>query len=127
MDPYQQIAKKLGECTSLDELTEGLEHLLNGGYGVWKDGELYSIRQLVSRVNGLKIEIYSNEHSPPHFHVKGGDIDASFSIVDCALIAGKISGRERKLIEWWHSNGKQSLVNVWNSTRPTDCSVGPIK
>jgi hypothetical protein len=32
---------------------------------------------------GLKMEIRSDEHPPPHFHVLYGNEDASFSIIDC--------------------------------------------
>ncbi|TMN95148.1 DUF4160 domain-containing protein [Pseudoalteromonas sp. S558] len=126
MNPYQLIADKLSNAESLEELTKGLEHLLSGGYSIWEDGELYSIRQLVAKVNGLKIEIYSNEHPPPHFHVKGGDIKASFSIIDCEQLEGKVGRREKALIKWWHSKGKEKLIEIWNSTRPSDCTVGAI-
>ncbi len=126
MNPYEIIADRLSKADSLDELTKGLEHLLSGGYAVWEDGELYSIRQLVAKVNGLKIEIYSNEHPPPHFHIKGGGINASFSILDCQHLEGEVGSREKALIEWWHSKGKNKLIEIWNKTRPSDCPVGPI-
>ena len=51
-------------------------------------------RHLVERKGNIKIEVYSNEHSPPHFHVKGSEINASFSIRDCELIDGSISRKE---------------------------------
>lgn len=123
---YELIARKLKNADSLEELTKGLEHLLNGGYAIWEDGELYSIRQLVAKVNGLKIEIYSNEHPPPHFHIKGGNINAAFSIIDCEQLEGKVSRREKELIKWWHKQGKDRLIDIWNSTRPTNCPVGEI-
>ena len=126
MTPYQLIADKLSKAESLEELTKGLEHLLSAGYGVWEDGELYNIRQLVAKVNGLKIEIYSNEHPPPHFHVKGGGINASFSILDCEHLDGQVSKREKTLIQWWHKHGKEKLIEIWNSTRPSNCTVGII-
>jgi len=115
MTPYQLIAKKISDSESLEDLAEGLEHILSGGYGVCEDGELYSIRHLVAKVNGLTIEIYSNEHPPPHFHVKGGGINVSFSIEDCSLLNGKINRNDEKLIEWWHKQGKNQLIEIWNS------------
>lgn len=114
------------EAHSLEEATAALEHLLSGGYSVTADGRLYNIRQLVARVNGLRIEIFSREHPPPHFHVRGGGVDATFSITDCSLQGGKIGGRERALIEWWFERSRPVLVSTWNSTRPSDCPVGPI-
>lgn len=124
MNPYEQIENSVLNSRSLDDLARCLYGLLNGNYSVWTDGSLYSIKQLVSMQGGLRIEIYSNEHPPPHFHVKGGDINASFAIEDCDLIAGALDGRRKALIEWWHKRSKNKLIEVWNVTRPSDCSVG---
>jgi hypothetical protein len=126
MNPYEQIENKAKEASSLDELAESLHVLLNGNYSVWEDGTLYNIKQLVARYKGLKIEIYPNEHPPPHFHVKCGDISVSFSIENCELLEGKLDGRRTGLIEWWHKRTKEKLIETWNNTRPSDCPVGPI-
>jgi hypothetical protein len=83
MNPYDQIERSVTESENLDDMAKCLYGLLNGNFAVWTDGALYSIKQLVSMQGGLRIEIYSNEHPPPHFHVKGGDINASFAIEDC--------------------------------------------
>ncbi|GGI53299.1 DUF4160 domain-containing protein [Oxalicibacterium solurbis] len=120
------IEQKILETQSLEEATAALEHLLSGGYSVTPDGQIYYIRQLVAQVKGLRIEIFSREHPPPHFHVSGGGIDATFSIADCSLQEGKIGGRERALIEWWFERSRPILVSAWNATRPSDCPVGPI-
>ena len=126
LPPEVQVENKVANCETLKDTVEALEALLSGGFSVWEDGTLYNVRQLVERVNGLKIEIYPREHPPPHFHVLGGDIDASFSITDCSLIKGKIGRRDKELIQWWHNRCRTILINTWNETRPSDCPVGPI-
>jgi len=73
---------------------------------------------------GLKIDIYPKEHAPPHFHVLSPTIDASFRIDNCELLNGNISGSDHKKIRYWHKYAKQLLIEKWNSTRPTHCSVG---
>lgn len=52
---------------------------------VREDGVFYFIKELVGRIRNLKIEIYSNDHNPPHFHVKSPDksIDATFRLDNC--------------------------------------------
>jgi hypothetical protein len=124
MNQYERIEKSILDSENLDELAKCLCILLNGNFAVWTNGALYNIKQLVAMHNGLRIEIYPDEHPPPHFHVKGGDINASFSMADCELIAGRIDGRSRALVEWWHKRGKNRLIAVWNDTRPSGCSVG---
>jgi hypothetical protein len=83
-------------------------------------------RQLVDRIRGLRIEIFPREHAPPHFHVKGGDIDAVFALSNCSLLYGTISRRDEDLVRFWYARAKERLVEVWNATRPSDCPVGPI-
>lgn len=127
LDPIRELEQRAEEVATLQDATAVLETLLAEGFAVWEDGSLYYIRQLVDEVGGLKVHVYSREHAPPHFHVNGGGIDATFSILDCSLLKGQIQGRERRLIEWWHARSKPTLVETWNATRPSDCSVGPIE
>jgi hypothetical protein len=127
LNPYQEIEQKVTRARTLDELAATLEILLSGGYGVWTDGSLYDIRQLVERVNGLKIEVFAKEHAPPHFHVRGGDVDATFTIADGTLMTGTINGTQLRLVRWWYERSRNSLIEIWNATRPADCPVGPIQ
>lgn len=126
MNPYDELEAHLRSQTSIQGATEVLSELLSGGYSVWTDGSLYNIRQLVARVRGLQIRVYSNDHSPPHFHVHSSDVDASFRIDDGTFLSGNIDGREQRLVQWWYERSRALLVNVWNSTRPSDCPVGPV-
>jgi hypothetical protein len=114
----------------LDEFTIFLNEILHGPYSVMTiDGRqrLLHIKALVSRINGLRIEIYPNEHPPPHFHVTSAEVDASFRIDDCALITGKISRRDLDMIQVWHAGSKRKLVEKWDEMRPTKCSVGAFR
>ena len=126
MNYYEEIEDKILKAKTLEESLEVLEMLLSNGFSVWTDGSLYNIKQLVARVNGLKIEVYSREHPPPHFHISGGGIDATFSIVDCEHLKGKIGRREKALVEWWYQRSRKTLIEAWNYTRPSDCPVGPV-
>lgn len=132
----KNIARKVGrfygvspsELECVPEYAEWLEAILHEPCSVWRneDGELIllEIRQLVNRVNGLKIEIYPNEHAPPHFHVKSPNVNASFTIDSCKLLNGTISSKDKDKIEYWHLHSKPLLIEVWNDTRPTNCTVG---
>lgn len=112
---------------SLEDYAYWLEAILHNPCNLWvRDGEefLIEIKQLVARVHGLKIEVYANEHPPPHFHVKSPNVDASFDIEDCRLIQGEVSGNDYRKIQFWHKHSKELLIQAWNSTRPFNCSVG---
>ncbi len=126
MNQYEELEKRIENADSLDELVSILETLFNRNFSVWTDGRLYNIKQLVAKVNGLYIEINSKEHAPPHFHVKGGDIDAIFSIDNGKLLRGNIDGRRKALVGWWYARSRDKLIAIWNQTRPSGCPVGRI-
>ncbi len=127
MLPHELLEREVRTASTLDESAYALARLLSSGLSVWQDGSLYFTKQLVDRINGLKIEVYAREHPPPHFHVAGGGVDATFSLVDCAHIEGRISGREEALVRWWYERSRNVLVSAWNQSRPTDCPVGPVQ
>src|SRR5579862_1398312 len=57
----------------------------------------------------LKGEIRSDEHPPPHFHVKCDGENASFSILDGTRLPG-VAGLERydRLIrKWWEKHRRE--------------------
>ena len=115
------------ELEEFDEWARWLEALLHNPCSILeRNGEqlLLESKQLVERLNGLKIEIYSNEHPPPHFHVKSPEVNATFAIEDCRQLTGHAPSSALQKIVYWHQFSKQKLIEAWNSTRPTDCTVG---
>jgi len=120
---------RMAEFATVEQFELHLETLLGNGVYIFNDGtRKFPIfgKALVSRVKGLRIEIFPREHAPPHFHVRGGEIDASFSIEDGSLLQGSVDGRTQDLVEYWFLKAKPQLIEVWNATRPSDCQVGPI-
>lgn len=110
-----------------DEWAVWLEALLHGPCVVIEEvnGELVLLetRLQVAKLAGLKIEVYPNEHPPPHFHVKSPNVDATFTIENCKKLHGNISNGDYKKIRYWHKHSKPVLLKHWNMTRPTDCVV----
>lgn len=81
------------------------------------NGELFFTKQQLGKVKQMKIEMYSNDHNPPHFHVKSncGTVDAVFALNDCTLIEGKISGKDKKIIEAYYTQLKPKLLDYWEN------------
>ena len=118
------------EIENFTEAVEWLESLLNGDCEVvTQDGRdvVVERRQRVAQVGGLRIEVYPNEHAPPHFHAVSPHVDASFAIEDCTLLHGSVSGKDFRKIQHWHRAFKPLLIERWNETRPTDCKVGSYR
>lgn len=111
---------------SLKTLKISLQYLINNTE-VTANGTVLEKRVLVESIDNLKIEIYHNEHPPPHFHVKCEKFNASLAVVDCTVLKGQIGGPDLKKILFWHNQNRELLIKVWNDTRPTDCPVGKIR
>ncbi len=93
---------------------------------ITEQGIYFDFRKvLVDRLNGVKIEIFLNEHPPPHFMVKFQGLTANYTIKDCLRIngSGEVVRFEHNILMWWKAN-KQKLIDIWNERRPSNCPVG---
>ncbi len=111
------------------ELLEMLNRRLNqiiANTSVGPEGQILEIRALIHRLGNVRIEIYPNEHPPPHFHVRSPEIDASFSIVECNYLEGNIDNKTKKHVEYFHQHHSELLIKAWNQLRPSNCPVGLI-
>lgn len=91
------------------------------------DDSFIEARHLVDKLGKIKIEIYSNEHPPAHFHISAIGNKASFAIDDCRVLENSgFSSQVIKNIQNWFLHSKDRLVEVWNETRSSDCVVGRI-
>jgi hypothetical protein len=88
---------------------------------------VYFIKEQVGRIRNLKVEIYSNDHNPPHFHVKSNDnsINATFRIDNGELINGLIDKNDRKRIEAFCRDPHNQLLmkDTWNKSKPNNKKV----
>jgi hypothetical protein len=92
--------------------------LVNSEFGV------YFIKERVGKIRNMKIEVYINDHNPPHFHVKSNDlsIDATFRLDDCSLLNGQITSDDLKRIKAFYNdtNTQQLMKHMWNKSKPDD-------
>ena len=91
------------------------------------NGSFVEAKHLVDKLGKIKIEIYSNEHPPAHFHISANGYKASLAIDDCRVLENSgFSPKVIKNIKDWFLYSKDRLIEVWNETRPSDCTVGKI-
>jgi len=81
----------------------------------------------LDRIGSLKVQIFSNEHPPPHFRVTAAGENNNYTISDCTPLNGNALNRFHRQICEWHKRNKQELINTWNDTRPSDCPVGQYR
>lgn len=64
-------------------------------------------------IGSLKIQVFADDHNPPHFHVVTPDREALIRISDFAVIAGSISGREYKTAIGWAGEHRKEIEDEW--------------
>ncbi len=66
----------------------------------------------ISEFYGIVIEMYFDDHPPPHFHARHGDDDAVLS-TDGELLAGSLLARSLRLVERWVRLHRDELLANW--------------
>ena len=64
----------------------------------------------ISRFYGIAIQIYYNDHAPPHFHASYAGQNAVIDIETLSLIQGKLQARALGLVIEWASIHQAELL-----------------
>lgn len=87
---------------------------------------------VISMFYGIVIYLYffdDERHKTPHIHAKYQGQDASFSILDCALLAGKLPVSKMRLVQAWIEIHREELLANWDLavSGATPFRVEPLK
>lgn len=69
-------------------------------------------------IDNIKIDIYSREHPPPHFHVKYAEYEELIVIETLSTYAGNVPKTQRKKVIEWASNNKDFLLSTFKTLNP---------
>lgn len=67
----------------------------------------------ICRFLGIIIQIYYDDHHPPHFHARYGDKKAAFEIDSLNMVEGDLPIRVRSLVIEWADKHKEELRKDW--------------
>jgi hypothetical protein len=68
----------------------------------------------ISRFFGIVIQMYWNEHNPPHFHVEYGEYSAIVDIKQLKIIQGELNRRALNLVLDWAELHQSELLEDWD-------------
>jgi hypothetical protein len=68
----------------------------------------------LARFGKLLIQIYADDHAPPHFHVVTPDDEALISIDGFEVIAGTVRRRDLAIVVEWASANVDKLKAEWD-------------
>ena len=72
----------------------------------------------ISRVFGIIIAMFYDDHAPPHFHVRYGEQKAIIAIDTLTILRGQLAPRVRGLVMEWAALHKEELrTGRWRNTR----------
>lgn len=71
---------------------------------------------IISMFYGIIIRLYlidSQQHNPPHIHAKYAEFEASISIEDGEILAGKLPRKQLRLVQAWIELHRDELLANW--------------
>ena len=71
----------------------------------------------ICRFYGIVIQMYYDDHNPPHFHAIYGDNRAVIGIADFAMLEGDLPPKAVGLVMEWARAHKSELFKEWDLAR----------
>ena len=68
----------------------------------------------ISQFYGIIIQMFWNEHAPPHFHATYGDYKATVNIKELSIMEGSLPRRAIHLVLDWAELHQAELLDDWN-------------
>ena len=71
----------------------------------------------ICRFFGIVIQMFGNDHNPPHFHVIYNDYRAIIEIESGEILQGSLPGRQLKYVQVWCDIHRKELIENFTSLR----------
>ena len=68
----------------------------------------------ISQFYGIIIQMFWNEHSPPHFHATYGEYKATVNIKELCIMEGSLPRRANQLVLDWAELHQNELLDNWD-------------
>lgn len=67
----------------------------------------------ISVFYGIVVQMFWEDHAPPHFHVLYAEHEAVFDLRDLRILRGSIPRRARSLVLEWATEHRDELWEDW--------------
>lgn len=71
----------------------------------------------ISKFYGIRIEMFFNDHNPPHFHAKYGEHKAEIDIRTLGVLRGALPAKAQALVTEWTLAHREELLADWQLAR----------
>jgi len=72
---------------------------------------------VISRFYGIIVQIFYDDHAPPHFHATYGEYELVVRIQPILILAGEAPARVRSMVLEWTALHQQELLDNWQRCR----------
>jgi hypothetical protein len=69
----------------------------------------------VATIDGIKIELYFDEHPPPHFHARYAEFVAQIDMRTLEIMRGSLPRPQLRSVRDWAAPRQQDLLAAWNA------------
>ncbi len=67
----------------------------------------------LKQIQGIKVEMYFNDHLPPHVHILYNEFEELIEIETFRTYVGEVPPKQRKLAVTWMEAHQDFLRNKW--------------
>jgi hypothetical protein len=67
----------------------------------------------ISLFYGISIQMFYEDHPPPHIHARYNEFKARYDIATGALLSGKLPKQANRLVQEWIAVRKDALTANW--------------
>jgi hypothetical protein len=71
----------------------------------------------ICRFHGIVIQMYFDDHGPPHFHAIAGGLEMKIRINPIEIIEGRLARRKIAMVKKWAELHQKELENNWRRAR----------
>ncbi|MDH5415448.1 MAG: DUF4160 domain-containing protein [Flavobacteriaceae bacterium] len=72
-------------------------------------------------IDSIKIDVYSREHPPPHFHAIYAEYEELIEIETLTTYAGSLPKKQRNKVVEWATGNQDYLMNNFERLNPGLC------
>ena len=65
--------------------------------------------------HGIKIQLFHDDHAPPHFHAVFAEYELVIEIKSLKIMQGKMPTKKRKQVLIWAKTNQAILLELWDA------------
>lgn len=69
----------------------------------------------IASIDGIKIQVYADDHNPPHFHALKAEFEVLIRIGTWEILQGQMRRKDLETVLDWAKSRERELTNEWNN------------